>query len=119
MRFYTIVHCRILCVFLCGCFLPVLAATTLFASPPVETKPKKQIRIARKLEFPFSLSTKSALAAASLKYLQAQKFTQPSREDPQKQAQGKILQYETHDQPGRVSLFGPETSHRRVHRFAI
>ena len=75
MRFCTLVRYCILCVFL----LPVLAATTLFASPPVETKPKKQIRIARKLEFPFSLSTKSALAAASLKYLQARKSTQPPR----------------------------------------
>ena len=79
MRFCTISRYHILCVFLCGCLLPVLAAASLFASPPVETKPKKKIRIARKLEFPVSLSTKSSLAAASLKYLQSQKNIQSPR----------------------------------------
>ena len=75
MRNCTLLRCHVLCVFL----LPVFAAVSLFASPPVEKQPKKQIRIARKLVYPVSLMTKSSLAAASLKYLQSQKNTQPSR----------------------------------------
>ena len=88
MRFCTLSYCRMICRLLwCvlsgGCLLAAWTATSLFASPPVQTetlnKPKKQIRIARKLEFPFDLATPSPLVAASLKSLQAQPSTGSSR----------------------------------------